>query len=99
MKWISVKDKLPEENKYVLIYVPNKPWRDSEDNIGLFFRVAKFIKGISKEERKKTGNIYYRFCDEHGNKLKPYAWDEFGTSCHFGQDVTHWMPLPEAPEL
>lgn len=33
-----------------------------------------------------------------GNNLAPYEWKEFGPGTYFGQDVSHWMPLPEAPE-
>lgn len=31
-----------------------------------------------------------------GNNQKPYAWEE-GPMKHFGQNVTHWMPIPEPP--
>lgn len=31
-----------------------------------------------------------------GNNHKPYAWED-GPMKWFGQDVTHWMPVPESP--
>jgi len=33
---------------------------------------------------------------EDNNKL-PYKWHEFGPGQFFGQEITHWMPLPDAP--
>ncbi len=34
--------------------------------------------------------------DEHGNNQKPYSWSN-PPMRYFGQDVTHWMPLPSVP--
>jgi len=34
--------------------------------------------------------------DEHGNNQKPYSWSSLPMR-YFGQDVTHWMPLPSVP--
>jgi hypothetical protein len=36
-------------------------------------------------------------CDESGNNKRPYNWETFGPSSFFGQDITHWMKLPEPP--
>ena len=36
----------------------------------------------------------YRSCDEHGNNQVPYYWDTFGPDSFFGQDISHWMPIP-----
>lgn len=33
-----------------------------------------------------------------GNDNLPYRWNTFGALIMFGHDVTHWMPLPEAPK-
>lgn len=40
----------------------------------------------------------YRSEDEHGNNLVPYNWEQFGPDNFFGQSITHWMPLPDAPQ-
>lgn len=106
--WISVDERLPEENEAVLI------WTGSVN-------VARICKGITEEERKKmengeisnpveigwslsTGFIpikrssSYKGCDVFGNNLVPYCWKATsGPMEWFGQNVSHWMPLPIAP--
>ena len=108
-EWISVEDRLPEENVAVLI------WSGS-------ISIAKLEKGITMAEREamKRGeiddpesegwNLYsgwfwikrsdsIRPCDEWGNNLKPYYWETVdGVGQYFGQDVKYWMPLPQEPE-
>jgi len=118
MNWISVKDKLPEPNKYVFIRHCLTNWKDPDHQSGVQYDVAKFVRGISLEERKlmKEGKLpsskssgwclsdgwkeherwqIYRSEDEHGNNSVPYDWETFGPMKYFGQDVTHWMPIPE----
>lgn len=109
-EWISVEDRLPEENVAVLI------WSGS-------ISIAKLEKGITKAEREamKRGeiddpesegwNLYdgwfwikrsdsIRACDEWGNNLKPYCWEVIGgVGQYFGQDVKYWMPLPQKPDM
>ena len=108
-EWISVKDRLPEENEYVMIW-------DGE------LEISKIEKGISEKERElmKNGEINdpveigwnmsdgyfklkrsesYRACDEGWNNSVPYCWYvNGGMTKLFGQNVTHWMPLPEPPK-
>ena len=107
-EWISVDDRLPEENEYVMIW-------DGE------WQVAKIEKGISEKERElmKNGEINdpveigwnatdgyfklkrseaYRVCDEGWNNRVPYCWYVNGKMKLFGQNVTHWMPLPKPPK-
>lgn len=109
-EWISVEDRLPEENVAVLI------WSE-------IISIAKLEKGITKAEREamKRGEIEdpedrawnlsngwfwikrsdaIRSCDEWGNNLKPYCWEVVGgVGQYFGQDVKYWMPLPEKPDM
>lgn len=109
-EWISVEERLPEENEVVLIWVGN-------------VQVARIVKGITEEEREKmksgelpnpieicwslsTGcvemrrNEQYRSCDVFGNNLVPYSWKAAGGPMEwFGQNVSHWMPLPEPPKM
>ena len=109
-EWISVEDRLPEENVAVLI------WSGS-------ISIAKLEKGITMAEREamKKGEVddpkdlgwtssngwfwikrsdSMRPCDEWGNNLKPYCWETVGSiGQHFGQDVKYWMPLPEKPDM
>lgn len=110
MEWISVKDKLPEENEYVLILVGSK------------IEVARIEKGISQEERKKMKNgvipdkeefgyipgrevftikrsDVIKGCDEWGNNFVPYKWyAQSGPMEWWGQNVSHWSKLPEQPK-
>ena len=109
-EWISVDERLPEEGKYVIVWVGS-------------VQVARIEKGITEEERQKmkngevddrieygwsqsTGCIplkrsdLYKACDVHGNNRVPYRWKANGGPMEwFGQNVTHWMPLPEAPKM
>ena len=58
-----------------------------------------------REEMRKSKNFseqHRSFIFEHGdeddNNLVCYAWTEdYGHGIYCGQDVTHWMPLPELP--
>lgn len=109
-EWISVDERLPEENVYVLIAVENS------------IQVARIIKGISEEKREKMKNgelpdpeetcfaadkiitlrrsQLYRSGDVWGNNLVPYYWKANGGPMEwFGQNITHWMPLPEHPKM
>ena len=60
MNMIRVEDRLPENNEYVLIHLTITNWGDGDDPEGKrFWRVAKFIRGISEDEREamKQGQI------------------------------------------
>lgn len=97
--WISVKEKLPENNQRVLI------WNGGVD-------VATFKRGISEEERElmKQGKLedweeegwcatmgYMKHkrssirkpYDVWANNLVPYGWEVIGTVL-FGQNISHW---------
>jgi hypothetical protein len=108
-EWISVEERLPEEGKYVIVWVGSA-------------QVARIEKGITEEERQKMKNgevediieygwsqstgfmplkrsNLYKACDVHGNNRVPYCWKANGGPIEwFGQNVTHWMPLPEPPK-
>ena len=108
-EWISVKDRLPEENEYVMIWCGE-------------CQIARIEKGISEEQRKamKRGELddpfetgwnsqsgyftlkrsqLYKACDEQGNNRVPYCWYANGGPMKwFGQEVTHWAYLPMPPK-
>ena len=108
-EWISVKDRLPEENEYVMIWCGE-------------CQIARIEKGISEEQRKamKRGELddpcetgwtlssgyftlkrsrSYKACDEQGNNRVPYCWYANGGPMKwFGQEVTHWAYLPQPPK-
>lgn len=91
--WISCEDHLPKPNQDVIVYVPKSQMQD--------YSICTFLKGISLEERKEmNGNERARTikdADESGNNKKPYCWKRRGPGTYFGQEVTHWMPLPSKP--
>jgi hypothetical protein len=93
------KDKLPENNTYVLAFFPDSPWHDKScKNDEHKFRVVKFKKGISLEERAalpegERKRSYYSE-DEYGNNRVPYCWEEFGPGSFFGQECALWCYLP-----
>ena len=110
MEWISVEDRLPDENEHVLILM------------GSEIEVATIKKGISQEERRKMksgelpDNEEFGYIpgrpvftvkrseaikpyDEWGNNTVPYKWyAQSGPMQWCGQFVSHWMPLPEPPK-
>jgi hypothetical protein len=59
MNWISTKDKLPEEGKYVLARHNRGTWNDSTDQANVNCVVVKLVRGISMNERKlmEEGNL------------------------------------------
>ena len=99
MKWHLTKDKLPEENRLVIIYVPDEPW-SWHGKGDIHYKIAWLVRGLSKEDRKKLAKDDPRkntYCnaDEHGNNLVPYCWEEFGPDCYFGQEVKAWAYFDE----
>ena len=98
------KGQMPPADKYILIYVPDSPWIDSDDEHGVFWVVAKCVYGISAAERKALAKSdkwqdrdrakRYRPEDEDGNNEKPYCFSEFGPASFFGQEVNAWCELP-----
>ena len=98
MNWISTKDRLPEEGKYVIVRHNRGTWIDDTDQANVNCVIAKMKKGLSlkareeldlRSERART----YRSEDEDGNNLVPYYFKSFGLDSFFGQTITHWMPI------
>lgn len=91
--WISCDQALPKPDQDVIVYAPESQIAN--------YSICTFEKGISMEERKQmTGTqraLTFKAADEHSNNRKPYCWRKFGPGTYFGQDVTHWMPLPSEP--
>lgn len=98
---------MPPAGKYILVYAEHRPWCDSTDKAGVFWKVAKCVYGITLEQRetmRNSNNIAdkeranrYRPEDEGcGNNMKPYRFIEFGPDSHFGQDIDIWCELPRS---
>lgn len=79
MEWISVKDRLPEPGKEVLLIVHG--WQSRLIYIGELNHIAaekSWLTGVTSAESD---------------------WCIWGWSYLKEPHVTHWMPLPEPPEV
>jgi hypothetical protein len=94
--WITCEEQLPENDQKVIIYAPKSQMPK--------INICTFVKGISKKEReelKLSGDerhLSYYGADEYANNRKPYNWKAQGPGSYFGQEVTHWMPIPDSPD-
>lgn len=85
MEWISVKDKLPENNNYVLVadfnFTPTEGLEADNYFIGYWDGENWFAD---------ANETFVRVCA---------GWNGGIISSDVNQqDVTHWMPLPEPPK-
>ena len=76
--WISTKEKLPEEGKYVLARHTRGTWRDSSDQDNVNCVVVKLVSVPLQK---------------HSNNQLPYKWSMFGPDNFNGQDISHWQPI------
>lgn len=101
MKKININDRLPNDNQYVLVHLTNDNWLDDDDPEGnRYFKVAKFIKGLSQQDRDELPEGHprknsYHMEDVSGNNQVPYCWSSFGMDVYFGQEVDFWFELPK----
>ena len=99
MKWISVKEKLPKHRQAVLVRRNKDNWgckhtlADGSVHEVWRWQACKFIRGKTKKEVKESR--ISTLGDQDGNNLVPYCWDEFGSGCLFGQEVSHWAAITD----
>ena len=87
--WVPCTQRLPADGQRVLgwlprnaVYLPGKTGATEERNsVILRFAYDFFVNNPSKT----------------GKATSPHFWVGEGTSNHFFEEVTHWMPLPEGP--
>lgn len=88
--WIDIDDQLPGHEQRVLAYVPGNrvflPGKTGEFEIREVI-VLHFLRDFYPEGSEKF--------EKHG----PHFWQGEGNSNQFFNAVTHWMPMPEAPDL
>jgi hypothetical protein len=88
--WIDIAQQLPEDGQRVLAFVPgNKvflPGKDLEFELREVI-VLHFCKDFYADNAEKRA--------KHGL----HFWSGEGNSNHFFRDVTHWQPMPDAPQV
>ena len=89
-RWISVKDCLPAFDQRVLAFVTNKDPKSRFNPDGVY--VAELKDKIPKHDTEGKNNFWG--IPGYDSEWTVWAWSYFSEPC-----VTHWMPLPEPPEV
>ena len=84
-KWISVKERMPSKGEKVLLYIPE---REGCKQHGMYLGKVEKVEADPKGEHNFWG------MPTPGSNWIINGWSYFEEPI-----VTHWMPLPEAPEV
>ena len=84
-KWISVNEKMPAKGEKVLLYIPE---REGCKQHGMYLAEIEKVEADPKGEHNLWG------LPTPGSNWSIDGWSYFEEPI-----VTHWMPLPDAPEV
>lgn len=97
-EWISVEDRLPETGKKVLAYFEYKATgfgRRICANYTPRWTCESDAEADTYDEYNDDDDTYYLM---EGWWEQVENWEEY-SCCYVTEEITHWMPLPEPPEL
>lgn len=83
--WISVKERMPSKGEKVLLYIPE---REGCKQHGMYLGEVEKVEADPKGEHNLWG------LPTPGSNWSIDGWSYFEEPI-----VTHWMPLPDAPEV
>lgn len=104
-RWIRVEERLPENDVPVLVSAKRKGWNGKEYSV--VFTAFHTDGTTHTEDSRCDWNLEdtgLKYCEETDDYIIPEAWWE---DVRYGEEfskvydtyVTHWMPLPEPPEV
>lgn len=101
--WISVAERLPENEKDVLIAFVRKDWRgDAHRCVGMAFHTDGKNTTEDSSYTWEVGYIDMEYDEDTDAYIIPEGWWEtvnFGeTFSAVDMPVTHWMPIPSTEE-
>jgi len=91
MKYVDIRDGLPEHKQRVHIVLQSPYGTDTEGEVEYF--TATFLKGQPAEK-----NVAFCVIDKDGNKVKPNRW-KCGPFCWSDEQVLYWAPIEQPVEL